>query len=384
MRLSNYLPCRCYRPQLVLGISKLSAWEFVKARYPNLCDDELKNRLVKQGNDPEEILNEHNLQVTYEKNLGSVLKKLNINFRILKRIKEASECVRLADLIIPIGGDGTFLLASKLITDNTKSVIGVNPCPEPHSSILAAPLEYSIEIEKMFEKLLLGEYTLMMRSRIRVEMIGEGLYRKPFHVHEKSRSQGERRIDALVKSTQREIVNALQPRRRILPWLALNEVFMGEFLAPRAITFRFQADNNEEYTVRSSGICVCTGSGSRFWYRGMNIQPPDTVQQLALAIGKKMNEKEAKEVLHEYYNALDFHPEDRRMAYMIREMYRASNWPKPRDCPERQMCHRITVKSCGFDAGLILDGSVSLPFNDGTIAFFEIRPEYALKNIILT
>jgi len=47
------------------------------------------------------------------------------------------------------------------------------------------------------------------------------------------------------------------------------------------------------------------------------------------------------------------------------------------------MCCKIKVKSMGFDAGLVLDGSVSLPFNDGSTASFEIRPEYSLKNIVL-
>lgn len=70
-----------------------------------------------------------------------------------------------------------------------------------------------------------------------------------------------------------------------------------------------------------------------------------------------------------------------RMAYMIYEMYRSSRCPK--SIPERQMCHKIKIKSRGFDAGLVLDGCVSLPFNDGSTATFDIRPEYSLKNIIL-
>jgi len=32
---------------------------------------------------------------------------------------------------------------------------------------------------------------------------------------------------------------------------------------------------------------------------------------------------------------------------------------------------------------LVLDGNMSLPFNDGSTASFEIQPEYSLKNIIL-
>lgn len=70
-----------------------------------------------------------------------------------------------------------------------------------------------------------------------------------------------------------------------------------------------------------------------------------------------------------------------RMAYTIYEMSQSSLWPKL--ISDKRMCCRIKIKSMGFDAGLILDGNVSLPFNDGSTATFEIRPEYSLKNIIL-
>lgn len=63
-------------------------------------------------------------------------------------------------------------------------------------------------------------------------------------------------------------------------------------------------------------------------------------------------------------------------------MYRSSRCSK--SIPERQMCNKVKIKSKGFDAGLVLDGCVSLPFNDGSTATFEIQPEFSLKNIILS
>ena len=69
---------------------------------------------------------------------------------------------------------------------------------------------------------------------------------------------------------------------------------------------------------------------------------------------------------------------------MIHEIHRDVRCAKSTCRMDRQMCSRITVKSCGFDAGLIIDGSLSLPFNDGTFASFDIKPEFSLKNIILT
>lgn len=69
---------------------------------------------------------------------------------------------------------------------------------------------------------------------------------------------------------------------------------------------------------------------------------------------------------------------------MIREIYHTTRCTKRKCCPDRQKCSKLTVKSCGFDAGLVIDGSISLPFNDGAIATFDVKPEYSLRSIVLT
>nr|XP_034195205.1 NAD kinase 2, mitochondrial-like isoform X3 [Osmia lignaria] len=335
MKLSTCLNSTSYRPQLVLGVSRLSSLEYLKFRNPDLNEDQILSRIKEEGQDPQEILTEHQEQISCEQNLAAVLKKLDISFRITKRIGDATKCVKWADLVIPIGGD--------------------------------------------------GEYELLMRSRIRTVMTGEGLYCRPFHIHEKGRTKGEKRSQSLIRSRGKKISDALQPRRRILPWLALNEVFIGEFLAVRPITLHLQVEDQEGYVFRSSGICVCTGTGSRSWYRSMNVKPADTVQSIVeMATGKKLTIEETNKLLYKYRQSLLYPAEDLRMTYMIREMYRAPRCWRNKCYPDREMCNKITVKSYGFDAGLIIDGSISLPFNDGASASFDIKPEYALMNIIMT
>lgn len=61
-------------------------------------------------------------------------------------------------------------------------------------------------------------------------------------------------------------------------------------------------------------------------------------------------------------------------------MYRNSRYSTT--ISEKRKCHKIKIKSWGFDAALVLDGSLSVPFNDGSTAVFEIYPEYSLKNLI--
>ncbi|KAK0181233.1 hypothetical protein PV327_003535 [Microctonus hyperodae] len=128
---------------------------------------------------------------------------------------------------------------------------------------------------------------------------------------------------ALIRWTDSNIADGLQHRIRVLPWLALNEVFMGEFMAARTSTMSFQADGKTECKIRSSGMCA-----------------------YAQAVADIHDDVEA---LQQYY--IQF--------------------------------RLLKVKSRGFDAGFILNGSISLPFNDDTTAVFEIHPEDALKTIQL-
>lgn len=80
---------------------------------------------------------------------------------------------------------------------------------------------------------------------------------------------------------------------------------MGEFLASRPITLDVEVENQEAYQIRCSGICVCTGTGSRFWYKAINVQSPETIQKIIeLATGKILSLEAANELLKEYHRTL--------------------------------------------------------------------------------
>lgn len=55
----------------------------------------------------------------------------------------------------------------------------------------------------------------------------------------------------------------------------------------------------------------------------------------------------------------------------------------PKDMHTRGFCKKATVKSQCFDAGIVLDGGIAIPFNFGTIAEIETFPEDSLRTIIL-
>ncbi|XP_036147716.1 NAD kinase 2, mitochondrial-like [Monomorium pharaonis] len=194
MRVLNCLLDNWHWPRRVLGISKLPTFEFFKSMHPDLSRNQLLNQLRKQGIDTDEILTEHHRQLACEKELARILRNLDVSYRIMKRIGDAKRCIDWADLVIAIGGDGTFLLASKLITSNKTPIFGINPHPATDNTFVL-PIVHNVDMERLFEKLRAGDYTVLMRSRIRTTMTGEGLYRQPFHVHEKSRREGEKRVE---------------------------------------------------------------------------------------------------------------------------------------------------------------------------------------------
>lgn len=72
-------------PRRVLGISKLSAFEFLKAIHPDLSNNQLLDLLREQNKDLDEILAEHHRQLACERDLARVLRNLDIGYRIIKR-----------------------------------------------------------------------------------------------------------------------------------------------------------------------------------------------------------------------------------------------------------------------------------------------------------
>lgn len=58
-----------------------------------------------------------------------------------------------ADIVVPTGGDGTFLLAATRVRDNNKPVIGFNSDPNRSEGHLCLPKKYSTSIREAIERL---------------------------------------------------------------------------------------------------------------------------------------------------------------------------------------------------------------------------------------
>lgn len=85
MKLLSCLLKKSQWPQRVLGISKLCAFEFLKATNPALSCDQLLDQLKKLSKECKEIIKEHQRQLVYEKEFARVLRNLNVSYRIIKK-----------------------------------------------------------------------------------------------------------------------------------------------------------------------------------------------------------------------------------------------------------------------------------------------------------
>jgi len=124
------------------------------------------------------------------------------------------------DLVITLGGDGTFVEAGNLIEDSF--IIGINSHPNSSEGALTS---LSIEEIDELKKILKGEFKILEKQRAKIKLNG-----------------------------------------RVLDEYAVNEVYIGaenQFHSSR-YTLIYRGKKEEQ---RSSGVIVSTGVGSRAWFK---------------------------------------------------------------------------------------------------------------------
>ena len=89
-------------------------------------------------------------------------------------------------------------------------------------------------------------------------------------------------------------------------------------------------------------------------------------------------------VTERFNNELVFDPELNQMAYTLRDPVNAGIYPAMNEKKKlRGKAGQIDVKSRCFDACLVIDGSLSYKFNDGTKALIRLHDEDALRTVHL-
>lgn len=212
----------------------------------------------------------------------------------------SKDVMRWADVIVPIGGDGTFLLAagraSPLFAQshNKIPIVGFNSDPMRSEGRLMLPKYYSERPSEAVDRikhvsnrppsssifffltnrnrppsvLLQGQFQWMHRSRIRTTFLScngivpesTDLYRHTISKMEQEKILAEHLSEPLARKYKAKM-------QRVLPYLALNEVFIGESLSSRVSHLHLMVDDsNVVNKTKSSGLCVSTGTGSTSWH----------------------------------------------------------------------------------------------------------------------
>ena len=328
------------------------------------------------------------------------LRSKGIETRLVNRLEYNEDVVSWADVVFAAGGDGTFLMAAAKINDSSKPLIGINTDPDRSVGHLCIPSKYTSNIDAAITKILKGDFRWMHRQRIRVTIVQDEDLDEPLEIHNQmlGKFRPEYRFLDLDEGCVRSRTNSCDAtgrspetkgfhpssRRHVIPHLALNEVFVGESLSSRVSYCEMQFNRDPSFKIRSSGITICTGTGSTSWSFNINKLTPSCVLSVVKIIedetGKEIGQDVnfVKRVTDKFNDSLIFSPSEKKMGYTIRDpiVFKTEFNGSPRGFADS-----IKIKSRMTDASLVLDGGLSYKFNDGSSAIFEILQEDALKTI---
>ncbi|XP_064476811.1 NAD kinase 2, mitochondrial-like isoform X2 [Ornithodoros turicata] len=378
-------------PKRALVLTKFSRYEFEKRRHADLTEEELVKDLEARGSDYNSLLHHHKIHTKNRELVVSTLKQKGIETRLVDRFEYTDANIDWADVIFTTGGDGTFLMAASKIYSRDKPVIGINSDPSRSIGYLCLPGHCTENFPLALERLLTGRFQWMWRQRMRVTLKGEHAFDPPVELHDQQLQYPEYRfLDCWQEQhLRRDSTPTPHPTgddaSRVLPVRSLNEVFVGETLSSRVSYYELSIDGSPRVKLKSSGLTVCTGTGSTSWSFNINKVTPQCVQRILDIVGVETgtvfptkDQQLIEKITTKFNNSLIFDPSKCLMAYTIRDpvVFGTDFSSKPRG-----FAKRIEVKSRMFDACLVIDGGLSFVFNDGATAIFEMHEDDALRTV---
>ncbi|NXF05028.1 NAKD2 kinase, partial [Smithornis capensis] len=398
-------------PSRVAVVVKTTRYEFEQQRYryAGLSEEDLKQLLALKGSNYAGLLERHRIHTKNVEHVVDSLRNENIEVRVVKRREYNEETVRWADAVISAGGDGTMLLAASKVFDKSKPVIGVNTDPERSEGHLCLPVRYTRSFPEALQKLYRGEFRWQWRQRIRLYLEGTGINTTPVDLHEQQLSQEQYSRAHINERFQDQRSDISGPH--LLPVRALNEVFIGESLSSRYTvcsvlfrenfksckpSFKFSLHRASYYEIsvddgpwekqKSSGLNVCTGTGSKAWSYNINKVAHQAIEEILKITNKHgslnmpLNTELIQKVTNDYNESLRYNPEEPKMFFSVREPIVNRVFSSSR---QRGFSSKVCVRSRCWDACMVVDGGTSFEFNDGAIASIVIDTEDALCTVLL-
>ncbi|XP_052444487.1 NAD kinase 2, mitochondrial isoform X1 [Carassius gibelio] len=394
-----------FTPAKVAVVTKTTRYEFEQQRYryAGLSEEDFKQLLALKGSSYSGLLERHNIHTINVGQIVDSLQKEGIEVRIVKRGEYDEDTVQWADAIISAGGDGTMLLVASKVYDKNKPVLGVNTDPERSEGHLCLPVHYTHAFSEALQKLRKGEFRWQWRQRIRMYLEGTGINPTPVDLHELQLSlEQHKKAHRITIDTQSSMTHNSLEKPHLLPVRGLNEIFIGESLSSRlkyksfkphltlslhrASYYEISIDDGPWEKQKSSGLSICTGTGSKAWSYNINKLVEQAVEDV-LRIGKlktgldvPLNREFIASVTETYNKSLIFSPEEDTLFFSIREPIVNRVFSNSR---QRGFAKKVCVRSRCWDACMVVDGGTSFEFNDGAIATISLNEEDLLRTVIL-
>lgn len=389
-------------------VTKTTRYEFEQQRYrfAGLSEEDLKQLLALKGSSYSGLLERHNIHTSNVEHIVASLQGRGVEVRVVKRGDYNEEVVRWADAVVSAGGDGTMLLVASKVLDQDKPVVGVNTDPERSEGHLCLPVRYTRAFPEALDRLSRGEFRWLWRQRIRLHLEGTGINPTPVDLHDQQLSLEQHNRAHRISTMDRQHRSGALPQTYskpiLLPVRSLNEIFIGESLSSRetfkpfkphvklllhrASYYEISVDDGPWEKQKSSGLSICTGTGSRAWSYNINKLAEQSVEEV-LRIGAAqagarlpLSREFVGKVTDEYNESLVFGPDERRLLYSVREPISNRVFSSSR---QRGFANKVSVRSRCWDACMVVDGGTSFEFNDGAIATVSLSEEDRLRTVLL-
>ncbi|XP_023816514.1 NAD kinase 2, mitochondrial isoform X1 [Oryzias latipes] len=403
VRRASCQPRSGFKPEKVAVVTKTTRFEFElqRYRYAGLAEEDLKQLLALKGSSYSGLLERHDIHTSNVEHVVRSLERAGIEVQLVKRGAYNEEVVRWADAIVSAGGDGTMLLVASKVLSKDKPVVGVNTDPERSEGHLCLPVRYTRAFPEALDKLCRGEFRWLWRQRIRLHLEGTGINPTPVDLHEQQLSLEQHSQAHRSDSQQRSgTLHQSVSTPSLLPVRGLNEIFIGESLSSspstssmltcpeliRASYYEISVEDGPWEKQKSSGLSICTGTGSKAWSYNINKLAEQAVEEV-LKIGRSqagmdvpLSREFIEKVTDEYNQSLVFSPDDRRLLFSIREPIVNRVFSSGR---QRGFASKVCVRSRCWDACMVVDGGTSFEFNDGAIATISTSEEDQLRTVVL-
>lgn len=309
------------------------------------------------------------------------------------------------DLVISIGGDGTFLRASHLLHPryNTQKVpiIGINSNPTRSEGRLCQTTTKSIS--QMINTLLTPSSTLDCIKRQRIKIILKSRDIQVFNMYDfysDLPSEDQLLLDPAADCPRqsRSIDDPKESYEMALPIMALNDVYLGERASSMVTNLDVEYKSpphslsdgeawERHKLQKNSGIVVCTGSGSTAWSKSINYICSETIKTIFSHLKKDQDYDGSLDRLNDldYQKICDvinstrtvFDPSDRYLGVTFREPINN----KISHCGTSNFIRIGCLKSKSklHNGMLCIDGSTFHTFPRGSIVYLNADSTYAIS-----